>query len=357
MQNIRFFILILSYGFIFLLFFLSEVRSQNLEGQVFDAETKEPLTGASVYLDGTTLGTVTDSEGKYSIEVSQRINTNLIIRFIGYKSEVIANPFETKFSKVYLQPSTAELEEIIVSDGLFTREEMLEAFREQFLGRTSAGKTASIQNEEDIQLFYDGKTNSLKATASKPLKVENPFLGYRIIFTLYRFETQFNQLSLKYEHAKNCIFYGTNQYEDIEGSASSKMKRRRYRTYMGSKRHFFKTLATNSWGRSSFLLYRNNKKVDTKEFFSVRDSAGIARVKVLKNFADLIEVENVAAAPSFFSTIIAVYRLEEQSRVVFKTDIFYVDDYGNYDAVDKIQFGGGMGVRRLADMLPLDYRP
>lgn len=54
-----------------------------IKGQVSDAETDEPLIGASVVLEGTTTGTVTDVNGNFSLQVKtgeQRIR----VSYIGY---------------------------------------------------------------------------------------------------------------------------------------------------------------------------------------------------------------------------------------------------------------------------------
>jgi len=64
-------------------FALSTMAQFNVTGVVVDAENDEPLVGASVILDGTTTGTVTDVNGNFSLPV-QSGDKVIKISFIGY---------------------------------------------------------------------------------------------------------------------------------------------------------------------------------------------------------------------------------------------------------------------------------
>lgn len=57
-----------------------------INGLVVDAKTGDPVPGTSVFLERTTVGTVTDSEGKYSIETLVPAN-KIVFSFLGYKTE------------------------------------------------------------------------------------------------------------------------------------------------------------------------------------------------------------------------------------------------------------------------------
>jgi len=114
--------------FLFCLFTIN-VFSQTLEGNVFD-ENKKPMLGVSVYLDGTTIGTSTDENGKYSLRVNSKINTSLIIRFVGYETFFVSNPFDNNNLIVCLTPKQVVLDEVVIQKDPFTREEKLKIFRE-----------------------------------------------------------------------------------------------------------------------------------------------------------------------------------------------------------------------------------
>ena len=56
-------------------------------GKVIDKANKEPLPGASVLIEGTGRGTVTDMEGLFSLRMSP--DASLTVSFVGYKKKTI----------------------------------------------------------------------------------------------------------------------------------------------------------------------------------------------------------------------------------------------------------------------------
>ena len=72
--------------FLILLFFLSTLTALagNITGTVTDKQTHEPLIGATVQVEGTTTGAITDADGRYTLS-APRGNIRLIIRYVGYK--------------------------------------------------------------------------------------------------------------------------------------------------------------------------------------------------------------------------------------------------------------------------------
>jgi len=64
-------------------------EGDNINGIVLDNETGQPLSGASVVLDGTNVGSVTNPGGEFSISKENVDASRLIISFIGYTSTSI----------------------------------------------------------------------------------------------------------------------------------------------------------------------------------------------------------------------------------------------------------------------------
>jgi outer membrane cobalamin receptor len=63
----------------------SAVAQTVVKGKVVDAETNEPLIGASVMVEGTTQGVVTDLDGLFTLNVKSAKQT-LFFKYIGYKN-------------------------------------------------------------------------------------------------------------------------------------------------------------------------------------------------------------------------------------------------------------------------------
>ena len=58
-----------------------------VRGMVIDAENKEPVIGAAVFIDGTSKGVATDIDGQFALKVPS--DTSLVISSIGYYSKKV----------------------------------------------------------------------------------------------------------------------------------------------------------------------------------------------------------------------------------------------------------------------------
>lgn len=87
------------------------LQKQNISGKVLDSATGDPIPGVNVVVEGTTQGTITDIDGKYSITVDN--NAVLIFSYIGYLTEKIVVQGNTTID-VKLIADVKSLEEIVV---------------------------------------------------------------------------------------------------------------------------------------------------------------------------------------------------------------------------------------------------
>lgn len=72
-----------------LLFFNASHAQVTLSGKVFDENTKEPLIGASVVIDGTTEGTVTDFDGAFALKTQSSLPVKLSVSYVGYEPKIV----------------------------------------------------------------------------------------------------------------------------------------------------------------------------------------------------------------------------------------------------------------------------
>lgn len=61
-----------------------------IRGTIIDKQTREPLTGATVQIAGTTQGAIADVDGNYSLDVKNGTYT-LSVKYIGYKDIIASN--------------------------------------------------------------------------------------------------------------------------------------------------------------------------------------------------------------------------------------------------------------------------
>jgi TonB-linked SusC/RagA family outer membrane protein len=89
----------------------AEMQQKRITGTIKD-ENGAPLTGATVQVVGTTSGTLTSVDGKYSIDVPDE-KASLMISFVGYISQQIAVAGKTTID-VTLSSTLASLDEVVV---------------------------------------------------------------------------------------------------------------------------------------------------------------------------------------------------------------------------------------------------
>ena len=98
------------------LFMASGLQGQTLVGVVTDQETGQTLPGATVLVAGTTLGTSTDVNGNYRLELTPGTHT-ITFHFIGYSSEEIQISLtqgETLIRNIGLQTEFHLFDEVVV---------------------------------------------------------------------------------------------------------------------------------------------------------------------------------------------------------------------------------------------------
>ena len=86
---------------------------QRVTGKVID-ETGMEVIGASVFIQNTTIGTITDYEGNYAFSAPDSLqDANLVVSFIGYATQIIPMGGKTRID-VSLELDNKQLEEVIV---------------------------------------------------------------------------------------------------------------------------------------------------------------------------------------------------------------------------------------------------
>ncbi len=83
----------------------------SVSGAITDASSGEPLPGVTVLIKGTTQGTSTDFNGKYSIQAES--NDYLVISFVGYQTQEVAVGGRAVVD-IVLTASTQSIDEVVV---------------------------------------------------------------------------------------------------------------------------------------------------------------------------------------------------------------------------------------------------
>lgn len=89
---------------------LAQQQGRMVQGVVLDSN-QEPVIGANVLVKGTTVGTITDIEGRFTLEVPN--NAVLVVSYIGYLSTELVPGSKTDLT-ISLKEDSQNLDEIVV---------------------------------------------------------------------------------------------------------------------------------------------------------------------------------------------------------------------------------------------------
>jgi iron complex outermembrane receptor protein len=85
-----------------------------ITGTLLDAQTKEPLIGATVLVKGTTTATSAALDGSFKINVPSVSGVTLVISYVGYVSKEI-EVTDAKIGTVLINPNSAAMKEVVVN--------------------------------------------------------------------------------------------------------------------------------------------------------------------------------------------------------------------------------------------------
>ncbi len=360
--------------FVLFIFGTAAILSQTLKGKIYDRKTGKPIPGVSIYLNGTSLSTSTDTEGKYSLNINQVMNTDLMISHVSYNMVSVPNPFEENPEIIYLTLKDNTLKEVFVyADTHSTREEKLLAFKKEFFGDTPEGKSCIIKNEDDLQLYYNEEKKMLIASSEVPLIIENQMLGYEIqvllknyfaLYPLYDHSTppptaamysayMYAKSVMKFDKADRVFWESINLFKDLKPD-DKKVKMRRQNIYDQSYIAFFKNLANNSLKEANFKIYDRRKEMKSEKYFHVTKMGPYLKKVSLKDGQVFPIGEDLEGRKSY--GLIKVQWKNRSSMLNFLTDSFVVDEFGNAKPINDLVFSGEMSTHRFGYALPLDYK-
>ncbi|WP_395066256.1 carboxypeptidase-like regulatory domain-containing protein [Flavobacterium sp.] len=330
---------------LFSFLFISSISfAQIVKGKVVD-QNNQPLPGSNIYFDGTTIATIADENGNFSLNYGSKLNSILAVSFIGYQTQFIKS-FDDKDLTIVLKEAANTLNEVVIRKDRFSRKQKLQLFREQFLGQTKTGKKAVIENEDDLYFDYDEKTFTIKGYSDKPLIVNNSLLGYKISYELVDFEVCFFKISISSSDVVKSYYAGLTRFEETNSNA--KILNQREKCYQGSQLHFFRNLVANIWNKENFLLFKGSYQDNPNDYFTISDFNDSKKVVVTKQKKEL-------SLKKFVAEFNLLFNKKQQSKIIFETETFYVDKFGNNSNLENIFFSGYMAQQKVGDMLPMNY--
>jgi hypothetical protein len=357
MQKIRFFL------FSFTILCFANVNAQfTVTGVVLDSSSREPLNGASVFAQNTTLGTATNKQGGFTLALKAG-GYDLIISYTGYQTQQIkitaTDNINLEILMVKEEKSMSEV--IIKSSNEVTNgwEKYGDFFTKNFIGATPNARECVLQNPQVLKFYFSKRQNKLKVLATEPLQISNRALGYNLNYQLDSFVYFYNTDINSYR--------GYCLYSEMDGSDSLKRIwfRNRMNAYYGSKMHFLRSYYDSTLNQEGYII-------------SMLDSTNATKFNIIKDPYDTnyygaidstMEVEvwfprklNVTYAKKrpeaeYLKKFNLPKNLVVQVSYVDLKDAIAIKENGYYyDQKDWVN-QGYWSWKNLADQLPYDYIP
>ncbi|AMQ55603.1 TonB-dependent receptor [Algoriphagus sanaruensis] len=237
---------------LYLLPLISLAQTGTITGVVKDAETGETLPFCNVFVNNTTISTVTDMDGKYTLSGLEAGPVELGFSFMGYQAEtkrVTLNSDGIITVNLSMKPFAQDLSDVEIKasrDKAWERE--LKKFENLFIGIDEAATKTSILNPWVIDFPSSPDKGAFVAKSSQPIEIENQYLGYKVTFDLKDF----------YDSPTNFRIAGAARFEELKPESESQRsvwEKNRADVYRKSPMNMFRSMLNNTYEREGFFLY------------------------------------------------------------------------------------------------------
>ena len=355
MQKLRF-------SFIFLLTICSFIGYAQfaVSGKIVDAENKEPLNSASVYCQNTTIGTTTNKEGEFSLQLKSG-GYELIISYTGYQTkQVQITHSDTRLPDIEMVKEEKSLGEVIIKTSNEVKdgwEKYGKFFIEHFIGNTPNAAKTTLLNPEVLKFYLLKKSNKLRVLATDALQIENKALGYNLRYQLDSFIYFYNTNINSYR--------GFCLYSEMEAEDSLKKlwATNREKTYFGSKLHFMRSYYDSAVAEEGFIIDMLDE-VNDKKFNKVTDMYDTLYYGALDSTLQVevwyprkisITYAKTKPEPEYLKQFKLPKNVAIQISYIDMMDAIAIKENGYYyDQKDWIN-QGYWSWKNLADQLPYDY--
>ncbi len=359
----------------------------SLSGTVTDAQTGGPLSFATVYLDGTSKGDVTDEDGRFTLS-NVVLPATLVVSHLSYTNQMLALTTDPGPLSIRMEPRERVLAGVEVTDRNL-RQKTLAEFKALLLGRDEWGRKSTFQNDEALRFDRDYREHkvkvdnertrqlllnsertdgrwsadgsiytfeeaqNLKAVSNGPLIVRLPHLGYILQLDLNHFGADYRTGS----RTMLGTFFFAPDAEQRE-----RQRKNREQAYLGSAMHFARALLAGTLSENGFRVLEVSK-----------DSTGrgeIVQAIQLRDYLHPGEAGTWELRGLAGRSLAILYYADQQKRPLppdkwrkqqpVQSRCFVQEDRcillaGGAFGDTYLVFSGEMGSRGLAWLLPMDY--
>ncbi|GGK74040.1 carboxypeptidase-like regulatory domain-containing protein [Rufibacter glacialis] len=271
----------LPFLFVLLLLSLSKLAQAQggfgrVAGTVIDAQSRQPLGFATVFIAQTTFGTNSAENGTFQLTNLPAGSHELVVSFLGY--ETLSHKFTLQAGqqlsfRFEVVPKANQLQEVVVRADTNWRHNY-GVFLKNFIGQSANAAQVQITNADVLYFHFDARERVLTAEASKPLVIENRALGYRLHFVLEDFRADFKN---------GQVFHaGHPRFEELKPRNKAQQKRwaaARLKAYHGSLMHFTRALYTQNLEAEGFNVRKLQRRPNPNRPPEQEIQAGLKRAR------------------------------------------------------------------------------
>jgi hypothetical protein len=347
--------------FFFSLAGFCQEKTFSVDGKVVD-KSGQPLTGASVFCQNTTIGTLSKNDGSFHLRLANG-GYDLIVSYTGFETESIRigkDHKDTDTLTITLKEQDKSLEQAVVTGSALVADgwdKYGQFFLDNFIGTTPNAAKCALENKDVLKFYFYKKRNKLRIKADSALVITNNALGYKIKYQLDSFVYEYNSSVGSYT--------GYPLFEEMQGTQDQQdtWKQNRLYSYAGSRLHFIRSWYDSTLEDEGFVLELtdssdNNKmkKIDNPydpQYYAI-DSGDVeisiqGRLRV--SYKNQVPDRKYLLERKFpLSTRFEISAIDIQNGFVIEENGYF------YDQADVTNIGY-WSWKKLAELLPYDYLP
>lgn len=230
--------------------------ANSISGIVTDSTDNSPVPGCSVFINGSSRGTITDAKGAFVLAHIPAGNYDLVVSAIGYETYIFSFsdgrlPLDLK---IRLKQRASELSAVTVEPYLKDGwQRWGRFFINNFIGTGDNALRCMIRNPEVLRFRYSERRAMLTVSATEPLIIENNALGYLLRYQLETFT---------YSNNSHIIFYvGYPFFTEMAGGRGKQRgwSKERKNAYLGSLLQFMRELYRDSLQEKGFAVSQKRR--------------------------------------------------------------------------------------------------
>ena len=333
-----------------------------IHGKVVDEKSGTVLSNASVFCQNTTTGTISNTEGLFSLRLSNG-GYDLVISYTGYETQMmrVSNTTREKDSLlIQMKTESKSLGEVAVTGSALVADgwnKYGQFFLDNFIGTSTNASQCTIENKDSISFYFYKKRNKLKVKAKAPIIIINQALGYKIQYQLDSFVNDYSTHISSYT--------GYPLFENLAGTADDQQRwsKNRYRTYIGSRLHFMRSWYDSTLSAEGFQVETLNSPESDKgsllenpydgAIYSL--DSGIVDINI--NGSIRVTYRGQVPDKNYLMQNHFPLNAKEEVSALNMPAGFSIEENGYFFEQSEITNMGYWAWKKIAELVPYDYNP